>query len=270
MEETKGSGRMKTRALILVGLAGLVIGSLATVAGILFNGDVIGGVGLPLAKAKPSGRVLMIRVADSFVGADPAASRGGGPASFYDVPKPFGSNLCRVNRYVFAEKVVRGRQERVQEYFDDNLRVVTAYGLAPDRDPGKEACARYRDFSHLIGGEDGTAVDRAVSLLRQAKSGSTTFRMSCRDNRTPETRSCNAAVVLAGVNERNIGWIEPVKERRDEHAFYRTDEMTFRPTGGDACSRPTIVIMRLDSQRRFDGSGRDDVMALNVELTTVC
>jgi len=103
-------------------------------------------------------RILMGHVAHGFVAvghpADPMSTYG---AVFYDRPFGYGGGLCAMRRYRFASAVVNGPLV-MDTAHSDPLDVQHVYGLwresgpAADGENEDEACARYRDFDHVIEG----------------------------------------------------------------------------------------------------------------------
>jgi hypothetical protein len=149
-------------------------------------------------------RALMDRVAPTFVASWRDSSAIGTSVSFYTAPLPYGQNLCRLNIVSFPRKIVRGRMVRGDSTFEDDLTLTRAFGVWGENSPAgltrESACANYRDFKHLVGG-DGVAIDRVVSVMRKAiasvKAGRDDFKVSCGD--LPDVVIINCKVTKGAV-----------------------------------------------------------------------
>jgi hypothetical protein len=91
---------------------------------------------------------------------------------FFDTPKPYGLWLCRVNAYRVARKVITGKLERPQDWWEDELALQRRYGTwrrptPPEAPAGmrKRACAGFRDFDNTFGADEGAEPERAAYLL---------------------------------------------------------------------------------------------------------
>jgi len=114
------------------------------------------------------GADLMARVGRRFV----AHSTDGTNVTFYDLPRPFGNSLCRVNSYWIAPKVINGSMPKAgRAYWQDDLegRKLYAVWTSPshpdqDQDRAVQACAAYRDFEHTFT-SDGADPEHGAELL---------------------------------------------------------------------------------------------------------
>lgn len=263
-------------------IAALVIGILlGAVATILWDDR---DARRDLSKAELStqalGRQLMRRVADSFVANERSIPLEAG-AGFYDTPKPYSNVLCRVNYIEIPAKVVRGHVKWPQEYWDDEIKVRTRYGVwkrpsAPAFLTREAACPKYRDFANLIDSEDGGAVERVVVLVGRARdlarSGKVNFQVSCKDLRGERPMACDGMALLRAIDVTSIRWVQPREKAAAAHSSTRVDEVGMAWSPASACGVREGLNFRVRSVQVYGehSSSDGDILAIDFEKHTIC
>lgn len=158
----------------------------------------------------------------------------GGGIVFYDQPKPYGSWLCRVNRYSVPEKTLTGLNVLPQDHWDDDLEMTREYGVwrKPSLGQGNDtdrdvACLAYRDFDHLFRAADSADPERAAFLLdrilTEFGSGKPTIPVTCRYVSGAGESKCDGREVLRSLKLGDLGKIESVSEREVPNGAVHVD-----------------------------------------------
>ena len=215
---------------------------------------------------------LMARIAPRFVAtARPSEAMANGVV-FYDQPRPYGEGLCRVRSYAFAPRVVEGRPGKEDHSPTENLTVTDLYALwaepgTPDAHFGDRdrACAHFQDFDHLISGDDGIVVERAVTVLarviRAVEAGRPQFHVACLDRRADQPVPCDGLTLLRAMKVRDVfqvmaigsdyRWDDLVPQEGAHGATY-WDRLQLRaPTNGHGCGASEALTIRLETRQTF-------------------
>ena len=270
---------MKTSFPLAALGVGVLLGLLVTVPAWVFVGSPIRRPPRDLTSTPPRSiersalaTRLMARIAPGFVAtARPTEAMIDGVV-FYDQPRPYGAALCRVRSYAFAPRVVEGQPGKDDQSPTENLEVSDLYVLW--KEPGTpdaktidrdDACARLRDFDHLISGDDGFAVERAVTVLAKvilaAQEGHPHFHVECLDRRGAKPVACDGLAMLRATKVRDVlqvsaigsdhRWGDPVPQP-DQHGATYWDRLDLRaPTHGRGCGASESLMMRLETRQSF-------------------
>ena len=228
----------------------------------------------------------MGRVARGFVAvghpADPMSNYG---AVFYDRPFGYGGGLCALRRYRFASAVVDGPLV-MDTAHSDPLDVQHVYGLW--RDPGPaadgenedEACARYRDFDHVIEGRDGMAVARSVEVLaravRDAREGRAAYAVTCVDNvGLGSPTACDGLALLRAADPRDIRYVRPKSGDWEvpsdlAGAVIHIDEVQLAPVAGKSCRKVVTPIYTLTTRQLFGKDAATTLTSVTIERMVTC
>ena len=128
--------------------------------------------GLPNLPTRDLGEELMGRIGGQFIADTRGGRRLASGIYFFDTPKPYSLWLCRVNAYRIAPKVITGKLELSQDWWEDPLTLQRRYGIwrrptAPEAPDGmrERACAAFRDFDNTFGADEEAEPERAAYLL---------------------------------------------------------------------------------------------------------
>lgn len=183
-------------------------------------------------------RDLMGRIGRDFVADTPPSRTLDGSQVFYDIPLAYGDGLCRIRRYAFGHAIAAGLPFTRRDYPFEKLIVEDVYGVWAE--PGSaratgadddQACAKYRDFEHVISGEDGISISRVVNVLtrasREAQTGRVSFKVTCLDRRQPDTQiPCDGVALLRDTTAHDVRHVRNLSRGTDDiYASPRTSQI---------------------------------------------
>ena len=227
-------------------------------------------------------RVLLDRVARTFV----ADSRPRWPLAagvgFYTRPKAFGEALCQIDVVSVPGKIVRGGAARAQGGRDDDISILTMYGVW--KKPGivggsgiadDAACSRFRDFDHLISG-DGLAVERGVnmvySVIDLVKAGRINFNVTCVDQRQDRPVRCDGAALIRTMDPKEISQIDNIEETSTSGSAHHVDEVVLRQRGRGSCGLEEMLTLKIGSTQVYGRhtAWQGDPTSVDLERSVIC
>lgn len=223
------------------------------------------------------GKVLMARVATRFV----HQRNWGSGVTFYDAPRAFGGFLCATRAYEIQDWIIQHRPRAKNEPWED-LTVDTLYGIwrrptAPDDRhlTAEAACARYKDFDHLIQEDHRGNVDRAVYVMNaafeQARSGKVSFAVACLDRRDQVPgKQCDGVAILKALDLKNIFQVRLESETADNASATRVDQIMVgggdTPHGQEVTTFTVRDVQHYGKQSMFEA----DVLAIDIKMDCIC
>jgi hypothetical protein len=280
--------KLKTLAVLTLGILIGAIGSALWIGSDLITPAPRLAVA-DLSKSAPNstfdlGRLMMARIAKSFV----ADSRSQYPSrlgiTFFASPRPFGDFLCSVDVYNFNQRIVHGSALDVPQYWDGGLDIATQFGLNSELDATRKnlsdfRCLGYKDFKHLIYGVDGGVVERGVRLLalakRQELDRSAAFKISCLDGRPEPEKApanCDGAALLRETNLKQIRRVYVDRENKDRTGADHVDIIDMIPTPGGCLGGADTLMFVISSRETYgrQSSSAGDIREVYVERDHIC
>ena len=159
-------------------------------------------------------RVLFERASKKFIAR--AQAENPDEVGFFFQPTLSDKRICSIEEVRFPGWLVSGGTRDADINASTPIYTIERFAIwnAPGelhRETAEQACARYRDFNHLIEAENTypSNVERVVEALidasAQAKSGKTDFKLTCVDARNdPTIKACDGRLLLAKLNVRDI------------------------------------------------------------------
>ncbi|HYE44576.1 MAG TPA: hypothetical protein VEA44_02260 [Caulobacter sp.] len=269
---------MRIVGMLIAGAAGLFVGALGVA--LAFNLLPLPDARSPLRMARMErlstqtlGEALLGKVAGGFVADSRAHSPLKHGVAFYDKPTAYGDYLCTVRMYAVSHRVVNGEP---MPWGEAMMWVDTAYGIW--RDPSdpmtveparQQACARYRDFGHLIWGD---AANRGAFMMDAARdasrAGKVMFKVSCvNEGARGSPSSCNGLALLREIDLRKISGAHGISrvEESDGKSAIQIDDVRMPLANKDG--HPAERIFRITSRQRFGKEDSDGGVILAVDIS---
>jgi len=229
---------------------------------------------------------LLARAGRSFV----ADTRyGNSPfdwVGFYAQPKPYGDTLCSVDFVTVPRKVVHGRVEKQNDFWEDDISVERMFFVwkLPGTDPKvtrEDACAHDRDFrGRLIYARetlDVSALEREANILpvavAKAKSGKVDFKLTCLDARDDNhPKACNGVELLAHVDLRNVSQVDQAETTKTEHSERHVDWVYMRHGWIAGCGKNEATRIEAISTQVYGrhANWEGDLQEINIVRSTFC